>query len=1395
MSSRKYQLLALIVSLLSINLASANDIDVENLVKNAKEKQLGKKLANPQNQVLTRGHFDSRLSAKVFNWNNGNIKNIPLDASKSGKTQYLSSLDNYFKQVASNHGASKMSVDGSQMERLHDTGRGAIIAQYKQKVDGVEVFGRSINIMVNRKNEFIASSGYFSLAKTKPSDSYQLNSSQALAKAFFANTGVNLDADSLSISIENKSFSSVTQKIGSGDVFLTKNSRVKKVYFPLGNEQLVAAFYVEAETVKKGEKTSKWFSYVIDGQTGKVLFSNNLTSHVSTTYKVFADTNGDLIPFDGPQGNQLTPHPTGDVADTPAVGETFVMENTVTLDHAGLSTNDPWLTDTQTTTSGNNVDAYADISGEDGFDDVDVRPGTTAPNAFEYDFGAFSDGLSGDPQKHAVVSLFYINNFLHDWFYDNGFDEAAGNAQVSNFGRGGEEGDHLRVEAQDFSGENNANMSTPADGSSPRMQMFLWTFLSDASVTVAGVNNIETLAAAFGPEEYDVTGVMSLVDDGTDPIGDGCETITIDLTGLIAIIDRGTCNFTVKVKNAQDVGAVGVIMVNNVTGGVIVQGGEDATVTIPSMMVSLEKGDEIKAALAADDTLQVTLFNQAKPIDGTLDNGIVAHEWGHYLSNRLVGNANGLSNNQGRSMGEGWSDFLALLMTVKESDNLITGNENFQGVYSASTFVGNAYYGIRRAPFSTDMNKNALTFKHIEDGVGLTVSHPIAFGASGASNSEVHASGEIWANALWEAYVGLLNKPSYTFAQAQQTMKDYLVASLKLTPNDPTMLEARDALLAVAIANNAEDFEIIRAAFTKRGMGAGAVAPDRASDGHSGVVEDFTAGVDMIYSLELDQSSLTGNSCDNDGVFDTGETASFTLTFNSFAATSIPAFEVNLSSTDDVTFDNSMVNIGTISNFGQTTTATVEMTLNSATAMQDIDLTATVAEIGTGVDDFVEPSPITINLTGHFDFEATQFSDNMSVERASTNDWSLTRQANTSPSFFVVDGGAWYGADSGVFGSSELVTPTIRTASSGDVVIEFDHFYFFESSDDNQGIFTHWDAGVIEVSVDGGAFVDVVDFGATLLEPYNGTVSDLVEILGGRNAYTFTRDINSTALSSNSITFPDGLVNGQNIRVRFRIGTDTNTGDFGWLIDNVVVTNAIDPMFSEIVAENNACVSTNAPTVDAGGDIVVIFKGQTDVDINLSGSTDDLDGDTLTVQWIQRSGPTVTINNADSNNASFNIARPTIDTILTFELRADDGTQTTTDLLQVDIRLNQAPTVSATGGSVEEGKSFTLNATGNDNEGDDLTYTWTQTAGPTVTLSNPTSQTPSFTAPQVNATTTLTFTVVANDGDLDSIASSTNVSVTNRVEQSAGGGGGGGSLPIYCLVLLGLARGFVRKSN
>ena len=125
-----------------------------------------------------------------------------------------------------------------------------------------------------------------------------------------------------------------------------------------------------------------------------------------------------------------------------------------------------------TTTEGNNVFAYTDVDASNTPD-----PGSSPKGGAALDFD-FQLDLTQEPSTYrpaAVTNLFYWNNIVHDVQYQYGFDEAAGNFQVNNYGRGGVGNDPVRAEAQDGVGTNNALFSVPPDGSPGRMQMFVFT--------------------------------------------------------------------------------------------------------------------------------------------------------------------------------------------------------------------------------------------------------------------------------------------------------------------------------------------------------------------------------------------------------------------------------------------------------------------------------------------------------------------------------------------------------------------------------------------------------------------------------------------------------------------------------------------------------------------------------------------------------------------------------------------------------------------------------------------------------------------------------------------------------------------------------------------------------
>jgi PA domain-containing protein len=111
----------------------------------------------------------------------------------------------------------------------------------------------------------------------------------------------------------------------------------------------------------------------------------------------------------------------------------------------------------------------------------------------------------------------------------------------------------------------------------------------------------EATGAEFGPAPGDtgIAGNVVLVNDGSANPTQGCNPLIGFPAGAIALVDRGTCSFVVKVNNAQAAGAVAVIVANNVPGDPITMGGTDPGILIPSVMVSLANGNTIKAGLPA----------------------------------------------------------------------------------------------------------------------------------------------------------------------------------------------------------------------------------------------------------------------------------------------------------------------------------------------------------------------------------------------------------------------------------------------------------------------------------------------------------------------------------------------------------------------------------------------------------------------------------------------------------------------------------------------------------------------------------------------------------------------------------------------------------------------------
>lgn len=1164
---------------------------------------------------------------------------------------------------------------------------GSLVAKYKQEVYGVEVFNREFNIMMTAERELVAASGFLAERRSIDSTNAAVNfgtAEQALKSAFRAMGGEEQHFKIKADDTLDKKYQrfSVDAK---GEAYQVLNQpRAKRVMYELDGK-LIAAHYVEIEAGKADELSSDYYAYVIAADSGRVLYKKNLVnSEKAFNYRVYADTTLGNIPHDGPFGD-VSPWPVAKSENKDHPTE-ITEAKLVSLVAGPISTNDPWLADDATTTSGNNVVAYVDAVAPSGFSNGDYYAETTSDATFDYPLKPDQKHYSVDNRKAAITNLFYVNNYLHDQFYDHGFDEKAGNAQKVNYGRGGVEGDPIQAEAQDNSGFNNANMATPADGASPRMQMYLYDdFISeigeDYGVSIVGDSDTlleSTQVSNFGARRFSapVVGDVVRMIDGDDADGgsvyDGCQAPTnaADLAGKIAIIDRGGCNFTVKVKFAQDAGAIGALVANTPSRDPdgktpAPMGGDDDTVKIPNMGLSSTDGQAIYDAIEAGNS-KISMFNDTPYRDGTFDNGTVAHEWGHYISNRLVGNSSGLVNNQGRAMGEGWGDFHALLLMVREDDAKIEGNELFQAAYTGSGYTDNFYFGIRRAPYSTQMDINPLTFKHIEQGVDLPEGVRV-----GSNNAQVHASGEIWALTLWEVYVALINDERYTFKEAQSLMMDYLVAGYKMTPIAPTYTEARDAILSVAYARDVEDYKVMLGAFAKRGLGLGAVSPERFDDTHSGVVESFKTDL-ATYSLvdtKIETDYRKGNLgyCSNDSVLDNGETGTVTVKIANSGNKVLNNVKVKLvmETEQDVTFANDGEYIfDTLAPYSTATSSPIEITLAGAAIADQLRFKVTFPELVEG-DDIVEAVEETVTATVNYDFELrtpkansdfddvesvagfANWTENVQVGGDDAKGTAFLDQASAAifDSFGLDTGTQMLGMTNNGFKSDvSFETKEFEVGYNGDFSVSWWHYFDLEED---------WDGGVVEVSVNGGDWADVTKMGGTFATGYTGALEENEDqVLSERETFT------GFAFGNESVNFGSAL-NGNKVRFRFRLGSDAFANEDGWYIDNIRFNNIESGVFHDVVAGDIYACNNRAPVIaEVTGESVAerVSAGGAFNTGELTVTASDVDENELTYTWTQISGPDAALNNANSATAVYTAPQVSADTELVFEVAVSDGT-------------------------------------------------------------------------------------------------------------------------------------------
>lgn len=855
---------------------------------------------------------------------------------------------------------------------VNDVGYGAKIVGFGRKVDGVPVYGERAVVVLDAQN---IPQALHAASRLSPSD---LKTTWASAHELTWP--------------RTKSASGLQVHEG------------RRWWFPLAGQLVPAVETYETETDEAGPQM---YAILRSLHEGSVLKKTSVTDHATFAYRVYADEAG--RPYTDPRGH-TQPHPTG-VPDgwSPA---SAVPQQMIEVDDTSVSASGPWLPTGATETVGNNIDVFFNslLLPNGTYDDNFTPGGAWGPGLqhgqgdfraqavqgvfdYVYDplrspsdfFQRFDDPVPAlpnpdDSQLNAkIVHVFYMGNVLHDMFYEAGFDEAAGNAQQDNFGRGGIAGDRMIVHASSPT----TFIFTPGDGQSPVMTLGLNDF-SDSSK------------------------------------------------------------------------------------------------------------------------------------DASLDWSLFSHEWAHYMVRRLVGGGVAhLENNQGGSLNEGWADFVGAFVNLREEDFVDADARGFTSTYAVGGYfnddygfpVGvlagtappdNYFYGIRRWPLGAS---NPFTFRHIEHGASFPGDASDFYDWKGRSryNSELHTAGEIWAAALWDCFRGILTERGERgFDENKRIAARYLVAGMLATPPNPTFTEARDGLLSVIRASDAGDYRTCRAAFAARGMGAGAVSPERYATDHAGVVESFE-DVDLGISVIDATVDDSLRSFDDDGILDQGETGRLRVVVRNTGFEAIRTFAARLRRSDDVvSLDGMQRSLGAIvpgqeaelefrvrlrhGRHYDPTDFVIDYVLHG-TGSQSADMTARQPDRSgaalplPGAMDRVSGTASVIRRT-HFDLVPSNDPD--TVEQTETfGNWRVDEVGYSNPRAnarwrrTVIEENAVYGiGEPYARYAVALTSPELQVANGEHLVVEFDHAHRFQDDVPGIGLVVKG-AGVVQVSRDGVAWDEV----------------------------------------------------------------------------------------------------------------------------------------------------------------------------------------------------------------------------------------------------------------------------------------------------------------------------------
>jgi hypothetical protein len=503
--------------------------------------------------------------------------------------------------------------------------------------------------------------------------------------------------------------------------------------------------------------------------------------------------------------------------------------------------------------------------------------------------------------------------------------------------------------------------------------------------------------------------------------------------------------------------------------------------------------------------MQMYLWNLSNPDrDGDFDNGIVIHEYGHGISVRLTGGpgtSSCLSNTE--QGGEGWSDFFAMLMTIESGD---AGTDR-RGVGTYALGEPTNGDGIRDYPYSTDMSVDPRTYDAIK-----TAAVP-------------HGVGSTWAAMLWEMTWALIGQYGfdadlYNGIGGNNIALQLVVDGLKLQSCSPGFVDARNAILLADQNNNGGANQcLIWESFSKRGLGYSA---DQGSSSNRG------DGVQAFDLPPVCQEILSVAVTANPEPVDAGQNLTYSLLVDNNTTGSL----TSLTATSDVPALAGYV-AGSATCGGSESAGIVTFplgTLNSGTS--------TSCEF-----------QVAVNLSASSELLSDDMENGAGLWAVSSgvgnDNWSLNTSAPHSPTT------AWFAADI-ARSTDQYLTLANSVSISGDSVLRFWHSYDTEAA---------WDGGVVEISVNGGAWTDLGNdmfqngYNSTINVNPDSPISGRRGFSGNSGGYVETLvDLGSYADGSNTA------------RIRFRMATDGLVGGVGWYVDDVEILD-------DALLSSQTCVS------------------------------------------------------------------------------------------------------------------------------------------------------------------------------------------------------------------------------